>query len=139
MPQDQKQEYCLFGEDFGEASIIAVVESEKTAIIMSELFPEATWLASGGLSQLTAAKLHSLIPETPNSGNPPPQVVLFPDTDPDGTAYAQWRNVAVEANNLPPFKGGPWRVRISDLLERHATDDQKRRKIDIADFVVESR
>ena len=36
---------------------IAIVESEKTAVIMSERQPQYLWMAAGGLSMLTAEKL----------------------------------------------------------------------------------
>ena len=100
---------------------IAVVESEKTAVILSEAMPQYIWLAAGGLSMLSAEKL------LPLQGR---RVVLFPDTDPDGKAYAAWLRVAEEASERMQQP-----IHVSRLLEDHATDAQKAAKIDIADFL----
>ena len=100
---------------------VCVVEAEKTAVICSELFPQSIWMAAGGLSALSAEKLRPLRDH---------KVVLFPDTDPDGTTYACWKAIAEEASHsfLSP-------VYVSPLLERHATPEQKAAKIDIVDFL----
>ena len=100
---------------------VAVVESEKTAVICSELFPDYFWMATGGLSELSASKLLSL------RGR---KIILFPDTDPEGTAYRTWYQVAHEAEWL---LGHP--VTVSPLLEQHATPTQKAAKIDLVDFL----
>ena len=66
------------------------------------------------------------------------KVILFPDTDPDGMAFARWYDAAQEV-----MKSFFWPndnpIRVSPLLERHATPDQKRRKIDLVDFLFEKR
>ena len=126
-------EKCLFGlhllgngemKDRNNAEAVAIVEAEKTAIICSELFPQYLWMAAGGLSMLTARKLLPLCDR---------RVILFPDTDPEGTAYSGWKAVADEASRrfLSP-------VYVSPLLELRATPEQKQRKIDIADFIFET-
>lgn len=45
---------CLFGEHRIQASTgpICIVESEKTAIIASIYFPNATFVATGGLQNM---------------------------------------------------------------------------------------
>ena len=122
--------------------IIAVVESEKTAIICSELIPSldwhssinhkpdsinlpVIWLATGGSSNLTVQSLQ------PIKGR---KVIIFPDTDPQGITYQEWLTIAKEASKQ---FGHP--ITVSNLLELHATEDQKKRKIDIADFIIESK
>jgi hypothetical protein len=50
---------------------VCVVEAEKTAVIMSELYPEYVWLAAGGLGEVQTEKFRPL------RGH---KVVLFPDT-----------------------------------------------------------
>jgi len=111
--------------------IVAVVESEKTAIICSQLMPtmqrdgverDVRWLATGGLARLNVDLLRPLKGYS---------VILFPDTDPKGNAYSQWEEVAKEANRLRAAS-----VYVSNVLERHATPDQKSRKIDIADWLL---
>ena len=99
---------------------VAVVESEKTAVIMSELYRDYLWVAAGGLFELTPEKLFVL------KGR---KVVIFPDTDPEGEAFKRWYGVARKAEWLLGQ-----RIFVSPLLEQHATAEQKRQKIDIADY-----
>ena len=99
----------------------AVVESEKTAVIMSELFPEYLWLASGGLHELTPVKLFPLRHY---------RVVLFPDTDEHHEAFGLWYEVAQKARRDYGVKSV-----VSPLLEQRATPEQKARKIDLVDYV----
>lgn len=103
---------------------VAVVESEKSAVILSEWFPQCLWLATGGLNELTAVKLFPL------RGR---KVILFPDTDSQGRAFGLWYQVAREAQRL---LGQP--ITVSPLLEQRATVDQKARKIDLVDFLFEA-
>ena len=107
-----------------EETAVAVVEAEKTAVILSEVYPEYLWLAAGGLYELTAAKLFPL------RGR---KVILFPDTDSDGRAFSIWYRVTLEAQRLLGQT-----IHLSPLLEQRATPDQKRRKIDLVDFLEES-
>ena len=126
---DLPVERCLFGlhllsEELkvrSEKCVAAIVEAEKTAVIMSEWYPQYLWLASGGLSMLTAEKLLPLRDQ---------RVILFPDTDLDGKAFAHWQQIAREASRHTLFP-----VYVSPLLERHATSEQKAAKIDIIDFL----
>ena len=141
LPEDWKSKHCLFGlhllrEDVRckmadvssqtssfrpQPSAIAVVEAEKTAVILSEYYPDCLWLAAGGLYELTPAKLFPL------RGR---RIILFPDTDVDGKAYATWYKVMLEAQRL---LGHP--IHLSPLLEQRATREQKERKIDLVDFI----
>ena len=122
--------HCLFGthllmEDVRcKMADVAVVEAEKTAVILSEVYPDFLWLAAGGLYELSAAKLFPL------RGR---RIILFPDTDPDGTAFSTWYRVTLEAQQLLGQT-----IHLSPLLEQKATADQKRRKIDLVDFLEES-
>ena len=118
---EHKSSLCR--EDLG-GSPIAVVEAEKTAVIMSEHFPQYLWLAAGGLFELTADKLFPLRRH---------RIVLFPDTDPDLTAYTRWYEVAQEARRLYGLD-----ISVSPLLEQRATPEQKQRKIDLVDYLFEN-
>ena len=142
LPDRHTSAYCLFGEHLlatdpapagQEQPTICVVESEKTAVIMSELYPQALWLASGGMGLLSVRKLSVLADAS--ASEPRRRVVLFPDTDPDGKAYAEWCEVAAQANAAPAFSAGEGQVLVTDLLERCASANQKALKIDIADYV----
>ena len=102
-------------------SDVAVVEAEKTAVILSEHYPAYLWLAAGGLFELTADKLFPLRRH---------RIVLFPDTDPTLTAYTRWYEVAREARRLYGCN-----ITVSPLLELRATPEQKQRKIDLVDYL----
>ena len=154
LPEEWKSEHCLFGlhllghteitenterlsssraegsnfRDFRDFCVtyktVAVVEAEKTAVIMSEVKPEYVWLATGGKTELNVAKLKPL------AGH---RVILFPDTDADGQNYRDWYEVAEAATDV---FGHP--VTVSSLLEQHATPAQKADKIDLVDYLFES-
>ena len=106
----------------------AVVEAEKTAVILSEMYPQYLWLATGGLGETQPEKFRPL------RGC---EVILFPDTDPDGIAFKRWTDAAAEVNRQLWWEGCP-KICVSDLLERCATPEQKCRKIDLADFYLET-
>lgn len=74
---------CFFGEHLLPQTTgrVAIVESEKTAIIASVYLPEYTWLAAGSAANLSVEKCSVL------QGRP---VVLFPDTD----AHERWAQLA---------------------------------------------
>ncbi len=109
---------CFYGEHLIKTSTnpIAIVESEKTAIIASVFLPEFTWLASGSLSNLTYEKTKVL------KGL---QVILFPDLN----AYDKWKEKIASLHPETTYQ-------ISDLLERKATIEQRKNGLDIADYLV---
>lgn len=113
---------CLFGEHLLKRypeKTVALVESEKTALICSGSMPEYLWLATGGLNGLNADKLSSL------SGR---NVVVFPDVD----GYNKWcgivASVSMEMSGLT--------IKVSDYLDRTASPEEWEEKIDIADRIV---
>ena len=116
----EEHKSSLSREDLG-GSTVAVVEAEKTAVILSEHYPAYLWLAAGGLFELTADKLFPLRRH---------RIVLFPDTDPTLTAYTRWYEVAREARRLYGLN-----ISVSPLLELRATLEQKQRKIDLVDYL----
>jgi predicted RNA-binding Zn-ribbon protein involved in translation (DUF1610 family) len=112
-------EQCFFGlhllrEDIKE---IAIVESEKTAILMSVLMPKYLWLASGGLSNLKPSSFIAL-----QSKN----VTLFPDVD----CYEKW---FIKAETL---RDSGYQIEVSDFLEKHATKKDRANGLDLADFFI---
>ena len=104
---------------------IALVESEKSAVILSEKFPDFSWLSCGGLQSFKPQLLEPLLQY---------RIIIFPDTDPQGEAFRLWNQVALDAQRLYKFR---YPLRVSNLLEQHATPDQKQRKIDLVDFIFE--
>ena len=122
--------HCLFGthllqeDNDTRATPVAIVEAEKTAIICSERYPRFIWLAPGGLEALKPEVLFPLRER---------KIILFPDTDETSETYKKWYAIARSAQRL---LGRP--IYVSSFLELNATPDQKRRKIDLADYLFES-
>lgn len=74
--------YCLFGLHLikrpdAENKKICIVESEKTAIICSIVYPEAIWMAAGSCYYLRENKMEDLY----KNGIKREDIILFPDTD----------------------------------------------------------
>ena len=112
---------------FKHSPVVCVVEAEKSAVILSELYPQYIWLAAGGMHEVQVNKFLPLRYY---------KVILFPDTDPDGTAFRCWYDAAqqVMCSFFWP-RHNP--IRVSPILELHATPDQKSRKIDLVDYIFE--
>ena len=120
LPVDWELTQCLFGEHLlnwsaNRDKVVALVESEKSALIGAACFPDYVWLATGGKSQLAYDKMKVLTGRT---------VIMFPDVD----GYKDWSNRAKE---FLFFK-----VTVSDILEKNATPAERDSKIDIADWLV---
>ena len=119
VPKDFNLKQCLFGEhllNLFPLYPVAVVESEKTAILGFSLYPEYVWVATGGKSNTDLMKMKVLKDR---------KVILFPDVD----GYEKWRENARSYDFCD--------VTVSDALEKYADEDDKRDKIDIADVFIE--
>ena len=129
VPKGYELQHCLFGlhlltSDLShQPSVVCIVESEKTAVMMSMIRPECLWMSCGGLQMFKPELLTPLVDH---------KVVIFPDTDPQGEAFRQWSAVVQEAQRLYRFR---YPIRVSPILERHATPEQKSLKIDLVDFL----
>ena len=140
VPDDIYQSvHCFFGQHLlrsekskvksEKVRAVAIVEAEKSAIILSEIYPQYIWLAAGGMGELQPYKFAPLHRH---------KVVLFPDTDPKSIAFTQWYKVAQEVMGAffwPPDNP----IRVSPYLEQHASPEQKQRKIDLVDYIFENR
>lgn len=121
LPKDFNLVQCLFGEHLLRmypAKVVALVESEKSALIGSAVYPQYVWLATGGKSQLSIDKLKVLQGRT---------VIMFPDVD----GYEYWSSKCMEVEAIIGC-----RVIVSDLLEKNATDEERAKGIDIADWII---
>jgi hypothetical protein len=109
---------CLFGEHLliDKTKPVAIVESEKTAVIASVYLPQFIWVAVGSLTNLNAEKCSILKGRT---------VTLFPDLN----GFAKWSSKAKELSHLAIFT-------VSDLLERKATEAEKKQGFDLADYLI---
>ena len=118
LPKDWQLTQCLFGEHLLRQhpdTTIALVESEKTALISSALMPQYTWLATGGKSGLTSERLSSL------KGR---KIIVFPDVD----AFKDWQQKIFTFPHLD--------IHISRLLEDNATPEDRAAQIDLADWLI---
>ena len=118
LPPDWQLTQCLFGEHLlpqHPDKTIALVESEKTAIICSAMMPQYLWLATGGKSGLTSERLSSL------KGR---KIIVFPDID----AFKDWQQKIFTFPHLD--------IRISRLLEDNATPADREAHIDLADWIL---
>ena len=123
LPEDWQLTQCLFGEHLlseprSRVRTVALVESEKTAVIASAIMPKYIWLATGGKSQLSPEKLSVL------RGR---KVIAFPDVD----GYRQWTEKLSSIAGL--------NITVSDVLEKNATDRDRHDHIDIADWLIRWR
>ena len=109
----------------GGLSPIAIVEAEKTAVILSARYPQYIWLAAGGLGEVQPDKFRPL------RGR---HIIMFPDTDPDGIAFKRWSDAANLVMRQLFWEDSP-PIRVSPILEQRATSEQKQRKIDLVDFL----
>lgn len=109
---------CLFGEHLliDKTKPVAIVESEKTAVIASVYLPQFIWVAVGSLTNLNAEKCSILKGRT---------VTLFPDLN----GFEKWSSKAKELSHLAIFT-------VSDLLERKATEAEKKQGFDLADYLI---
>ena len=108
---------CLFGENliYGNNHTIAVVESEKTAIISSLYFPDKIWVATGGIGNF------KLI-EALKGRN----VIVYPDAG----CYEIWRDKAYLYRNK-------MNISISTILEHNALEIESENGYDLADFLLQ--
>lgn len=112
-------EQCFFGEHLLKNSPdkpVAIVESEKTAVIASVYIPQYLWIAVGSLSNLSIEKCQVLRGRS---------ITLFPDLN----GYEKWKLKAVELSKIA------W-VNVSDLLEVKASIEERDKGLDFADYLV---
>ena len=103
----------------GEIEGAAIVESEKTALILSLLCPDKVWLATGGKQNFKEQMLWPLLGY---------EVEVYPDAD----ALADWYARAVEINRTLGI-----RLHIPtwyyDLMNH---DEARRAGLDLADVLL---
>jgi hypothetical protein len=114
---------CFFGEHLlglDENKTVAITESEKAAVIASLYFPDYIWIAAGALAWLTDEKCKVL--EGRN-------VWLYPDVN----GFGYWRDKARVLNVRMPSTT----FRTDRTLELWATDEDRKRGIDLADYWID--
>lgn len=112
---------CLFGEHLlkgSSSSPVMLVESEKTAIIMSHFVSDYIWLATGGKNGCFNRDAMLAL-----QGR---DVALMPDLG----AIEQWKAKSSLLSGICK------KVSVSDILGRIATEDQRNQGLDIADYFL---
>ena len=108
---------CLFGEHLlntsGTAPVM-LVESKKTAEIMSHFIPDYIWLATGGKNGCFNSEAMQVL-----RGR---DVTLVPDLG----AADRWKEKALMLSGIAKS------VTVSDMLEQIATEEQRSHGLDIA-------
>ena len=119
--KDFSLKQCLFGEHllkrYPDAPVI-LVESEKTAIVMSHFIPNYVWVATGGINGCFKEEfVHSL------KGR---DVTLIPDLG----ATQLWKEKSIILTRICS------RVVVSDMLEQIATEEERSKGLDISDYYL---
>ncbi len=116
---DFELKQCFFGEHLliDKSKPVAIVESEKTAVIASVYLPQFVWLAVGSLNNLNAEKCIILYGRT---------VTLFPDLN----GFEKWTQKAKELEHIAIFT-------VSDLLEKIAVESERHQGLDVADYLIQ--
>jgi hypothetical protein len=96
---------------------VAIVESQKSAIVGGLCLPKMVWMATGSKQWLNVGRLERL-------GNR--KIMLFPDAD----GYDRWKGVATDAQRQGLD------VKVSTLIETLATEEEKSDGFDIADYLI---
>ena len=112
---------CLFGEHLlplKPAMTVALVESEKTAIIMSHFMPDLLWLSTGGKDGCFNENAVQIL-----RGR---TVILIPDLG----GWEKWQKKSQMLKSICK------RVIMSDVIEKIATDEQREKGLDVADFFL---
>lgn len=105
---------CLFGLHqiiWDTQKTIAIVESEKTAIVMSIFIPDFIWMATGSIGNF---KFELLEPIKKRN------IIAFPDKG----AYSEWFNKATHLNTFN------FKIAVSDLIQLTDFEDG----FDLADY-----
>lgn len=131
--KDLNLQQCFFGEHLLKQfpdKTVAIVESEKTAMIANVYLQEYVWIATGGTHGCKWGG-YDVTKVFENR-----QVILFPDASvtkgsDKRTAYEKWLQRAQVIHSEVECK-----IHVSAILERYATEEQKKSGWDIADYLV---
>ena len=120
--------HCLFGlhqlsDDHCQSSI-GIVDSEQSAVLLSEILPETLWLSFPDMSGITADLLEPLQDQV---------ITIYPRADPTMTNYLFFQDFAALVRSTYPTIT----LNVNSTLEDRTTESQKSRYIDLLDFILE--
>ena len=123
---------CLYGlHRLQDGDRVAIVESEKSCLIMSLEMPQLRWMAVGGLNLLNERMLQ------PVKGH---EIILFPDLDPENDKQTHTsRTHALWLREAKKLARAHYHIGVSDFLESHCSTYDRLQKHDIADFFLNDR
>jgi hypothetical protein len=116
--QNFELQQCLFGLHLineQKTKIIGLVESEKTAVIMSIFVPDFIWLATGSKANLKYQLLKPIKEY---------QVLAFPDK----SEYEDWNKRTIELNQLG------FKIKCSKIIEKLNVENG----YDLADYYIDN-
>jgi len=121
---DTNLKQCFFGEHLinqDEGKPVALVESEKTAVIMAGFMPKVIWIATGGKhgAKWTDKEVYQAL-----EGR---QVILYPDLG----AFDEWKEKAKILITVCHYQ-------VNDRLERAAIGNDIQEGYDIADYLIKA-
>lgn len=108
---------CLFGEHLLKSNpdkYVCIVESEKTAIVASIIYPDKIWISSGSLTNLSYKRCMPLSGRT---------IVLYPDVG----GEQQWAEKKTQLSELIP---GNWLIKTMP--------DNQVRGYDLCDYILDN-
>ena len=118
--QDFHLKQCLFGEHLlkNSTSPVMLVESEKTAVVMSHFISDYIWLATGGKNGCFNSDAMQILKDR--------EVTLIPDLG----ATEQWKEKSALLSGICK------KVIVSNVLECTSDEEQRSQGLDIADFFL---
>lgn len=124
--KDFVNKQCLFGTHLLDGfpdKLVAIVESEKTALICAIAMPDYVWLATGGKygSKWTNPEVYHIL-----CGR---EVTLFPDLKATEDWKIKAESLAMDGINISVYEG----------LEEQATTEEREKGLDIADFILKEK
>ncbi len=117
---------CLFGSSLLNAfpdKTVAIVESEKTALICAIFMPQYIWLATGGQygSKWTSPEVYNDFLDR--------KIILFPDLKATEDWKIKAESLVMDGMDITVYEG----------LEELATVEERAKGLDIADFIVKNK
>ena len=138
IPYDMPINHCLFGqhllrnklelnevtpEALSRLRHVSIVEEERSAVILSVLYPQSLWMATSYPANMSVERLKPLQGRT---------IRLFPKTDPIGATFVTWDEIARQSRERYHLD-----ITVDDTLEAHATDAQRESCIDLVGFLFD--
>lgn len=124
LPSDFLLTQCLFGEHLLSAfpgKPVGLVESEKTALICSLIYPKLLWMATGGKYNLTVERLQPISERIVN-------------IIPDAGIYRFWLDKSLTIKRKLKCQ-----IYVSDCIEKIASFEETQEGIDLADLILNGR